>query len=233
MIASQVILKELESKQITGVKSLAILLDPDNIETNKLSKWLQKIPQETDYIFVGGSRVKNGKTGQIVSVLKNLTNLPVILFPGNVNQITARADALLFLTLMSGENPEYLIRQQIKSVQYLRETALEIIPTAYILIDGGKTCTTEKVTNTKAIPQSDVQKIVDVALAGQYSGKKLIYLEAGSGANIPVNAEVISKVKSAVNIPLIVGGGIRTYKQRRSAYSAGADLVVIGTAFEE
>lgn len=233
MIASQVILKELESKQITGVKSLAILLDPDNIETNKLSKWLQKIPQETDYIFVGGSRVKNGKTGQIVSVLKNLTNLPVILFPGNVNQITSRADALLFLTLMSGENPEYLIRQQIKSVQYLRETALEIIPTAYILIDGGKTCTTEKVTNTKAIPQSDVQKIVDVALAGQYSGKKLIYLEAGSGANIPVNAEVISKVKSAVNIPLIVGGGIRTYKQRRSAYSAGADLVVIGTAFEE
>lgn len=233
MIASQVILKELESKQITGVKSLAILLDPDNIETNKLSKWLQKIPQETDYIFVGGSRVKNGKTGQIVSVLKNLTNLPVILFPGNVNQITARADALLFLTLMSGENPEYLIRQQIKSVQYLRETALEIIPTAYILIDGGKTCTTEKVTNTKAIPQSDVQKIVDVALAGQYSGKKLIYLEAGSGANIPVNAEVISKVKSAVNIPLIVGGGIRTYKQRRSAYSAGADLVVMGTAYEE
>lgn len=233
MIASQVILKELESKQITGVKSLAILLDPDNIETNKLSKWLQKIPQETDYIFVGGSRVKNGKTGQIVSVLKNLTNLPVILFPGNVNQITARADALLFLTLMSGENPEYLIRQQIKSVQYLRDTALEIIPTAYILIDGGKTCTTEKVTNTKAIPQSDVQKIVDVALAGQYSGKKLIYLEAGSGANIPVNAEVISKVKSAVNIPLIVGGGIRTYKQRRSAYSAGADLVVMGTAYEE
>jgi putative glycerol-1-phosphate prenyltransferase len=233
MIASAEILKELQIKREKGIKSLAILLDPDKIEVDALPKWLRKIPLESDYIFVGGSSVEDGKTEQVIKALKAINSLPVILFPGDVNQITAQADALLFLTLMSGENPEYLIRQQIKSVKHLKSLDLEIISTAYILIDGGKICTTEQVTNTRAIPQTEVEKITDIALAAQYSGKQLIYLEAGSGAKYPINPEIISEVQSVLNIPIIVGGGIRSQLQMQKAYNAGADLVVMGTVFEK
>jgi len=233
MISTIEFLKELKVKQSEGVKSLVILLDPGNIENNGLSEWLKKIPQDTDYIFVGGSSVENGKTEQTVKALKALSHLPIILFPGNVNQITPNADALLFLSLMSGENPEYLIRQQIKSVKYLKNSNLEIIPTGYILIDGGKTCSTEKVTLTSAIPQTEVDYILDVALAAQYSGKQLIYLEAGSGAKYPVSSQIITKVRNTVDIPLIVGGGIRNDQQRQNAFKAGADMVVMGTVFEK
>jgi putative glycerol-1-phosphate prenyltransferase len=162
-----------------------------------------------------------------------MSSLPVILFPGDVNQITPKADGLLFLSLMSGENPEYLIRQQIKSVKQLKHFNLEIIPTGYILIEGGKTCTTEKITRTNAIPQTEVDYIADVALAAQYSGKQLIYLEAGSGAKYPVSQEIITEVRNATDIPIIVGGGICKDQQRQNAYDAGADMVVMGSVFEE
>jgi putative glycerol-1-phosphate prenyltransferase len=233
MISSVHLLKAIQEKQNLGVKTLAVLLDPDKIEVNALSKWIMKIPQETDYILVGGSSVEDSKTDRIVMALKAVSVLPIILFPGDVNQITPNADGILFLSLMSGENPEYLIRQQIKSVKLLKHTSLEIIPTAYILVDGGQTCTTERVTNTKAIPQNQIEKIVDIALAAQYSGKKLIYLEAGSGAKFPIDSKIIAEVKSAVNIPLIIGGGIRTNQQKQTAYDAGADMVVMGTVFED
>ncbi len=233
MISSVHLLKAIQEKQNLGVKSLAVLLDPDKIEVDALTKWIMKIPQETDYILVGGSSVEDSKTGQIVEALKAISALPIILFPGNVNQITPHADGILFLSLMSGENPEYLIRQQVKSVNYLKHTDLEIIPTGYILIDGGQTCTTEKVTNTKAIPQNQIEKIVDIAIAAQYSGKQLIYLEAGSGAKHPVHPDIIKKVSTSVNIPVITGGGIRTLQQKQAAYDAGADIAVMGTVFED
>jgi putative glycerol-1-phosphate prenyltransferase len=210
-----------------------VLLDPDKIEVNALSNWIMKIPQETDYILVGGSSVEDSKTDRIVMALKAISALPIILFPGDVNQITPHADGILFLSLMSGENPEYLIRQQVKSVSFLKHTDLEIIPTGYILIDGGQTCSTEKVTQTQAIPQNQFEKIVDIALAAQYSGKQLLYLEAGSGAKHPVHPDVIKKVSTCVKIPIITGGGIRTLKERQAAYDAGADMVVMGTAFED
>jgi len=155
------------------------------------------------------------------------------LFPGDYRQITAAADGILFLSLLSGENPEYLIRQQIQSVGKLRASALEIIPTGYILIDGGKQTTVERVSQTQAIPQELVQRVVDTALAGEYSGKKLIYLEAGSGALNPVSSEIIQAVKEAISIPPIVGGGIRNPSKLQEIYNAGADLVVVGTAFEQ
>jgi len=205
----------------------------DKVKSESIPTLLEKFPEQTDYIFVGGSRVEDGKTDQIVKTIKKLTSLPVILFPGDVNQITPKADGLLFLSLMSGENPEYLIRQQIKSVKQLKNSNLEIIPTGYILIDGGKTCTTEKITRTNAIPQTEVDYIVDVALAAQYSGKRLIYLEAGSGAKYPVSLEIITEVRNAINVPIIVGGGIRNDKQRQNAYDAGADMAVMGSVFEE
>lgn len=233
MISEVNILENLRQNLILQKKSLSVLIDPDKVEVEHISKILNRLPTQVDYIFVGGSCVENHKTDKVVKALKALSQLPIILFPGNVNQISAHADAILFLSLMSGDNPEYLVRQQVKSVRYLQYTSLEIIPTAYILIDGGKTTAVEEVSQTKAISQHEVQNIVDTAVAGMYSGKQLIYLEAGSGAKFPVKTEIIKAVKEQINIPLIVGGGIKTDKQQQMAYDAGADMVVMGTVFEQ
>jgi putative glycerol-1-phosphate prenyltransferase len=166
-------------------------------------------------------------------MLKIHTHIPVILFPGDYSQLTNNADGLLFLSLLSGRNPEYLIEQQIKSVPYLKNSTLEIIPTGYILIDGGTHSSVLKISNTTPIPQDNIELAVDTAVAGMYKGKQLIYLEAGSGAKTPVNPNLIARVKENINIPLFVGGGIQSKKQLQSAYQNGADLVIIGNAFEE
>lgn len=222
------IISEVNMKQ----KLLAVLIDPDRFDENNASGFLSNLPEVTTHIFVGGSVVAEGRTCEVVKILKDITELPVILFPGDHSQISGHADALLFLSLISGRNPEYLIEQQVKSVKKIKNTQLEIIPTGYILIDGGKKCSVHKVSNTIPLSQDDIENIVNTALAGQYSGKKLIYLEAGSGAETHVSEEIIRSVKSALEIPLIVGGGIRSTTQLQKAYNAGADLVVIGTAFE-
>ncbi|HKL36260.1 MAG TPA: geranylgeranylglyceryl/heptaprenylglyceryl phosphate synthase [Salegentibacter sp.] len=223
-----------EISQVTndGGKLLAILIDPDKFNEAEATSYLKKIPKETTHIFVGGSIVEKLKTEETVKSIKNVTNLPVILFPGDYSQITETADALLFLSLLSGRNPEYLIEQQVKSVDKLKNSKLEIIPTAYILIDGGKECAVQRVSGTMPISQRAVETVVNTALAGEFSGKKLIYLEAGSGADFPVSEEIISEVKKAINIPLIVGGGIRSLAQQESAYNAGADMIVMGNHFE-
>tara|TARA_R100000687_G_C6434085_1_gene157186 strand:+ start:230 stop:931 length:702 start_codon:yes stop_codon:yes gene_type:complete len=215
-----------------GRKLLTILIDPDKFIEAETKLYLEKLPKQTTHIFVGGSTVENFKTEKTVKAIKTETDLPVILFPGDYSQITETADALLFLSLLSGRNPEYLIEQQVKSVEKLKNSKLEIIPTAYILIDGGKECAVQRVSGTKPIPQSEVTSVVNTALAGQFLGKKLIYLEAGSGADFPVSEEIISEVKKAVSIPLIVGGGIRSLEQQEKAYRAGADMIVMGTQFE-
>ena len=214
-------------------KLLAVLIDPEKIDIKKIPSFFEKIHQSiATHIFVGGSTDKNNQTEKVVSVIKKATNLPVILFPGDVQQITNTADGILFLTLLSGRNPEYLIEQHIKAAPVLKQTDLEIIPTGYLLIDGGNETAVQKVSHTKPISQNNVDLIVHTALAGQYSGKKLMYLEAGSGATVPVDASIINEVKNQLSIPLIVGGGIKTKQQLKTAYQAGADLVVIGTAFE-
>ncbi len=210
----------------------AILIDPEEVHLINLQEYVKAVPEYTTHLFVGGSTATAEQTKWCVAELKKNTNLPVVLFPGDHSQITPDADALLFLSLISGENPEYLIRQQIKSVEKLKNAALEIIPTGYILVDGGTESAVQRVSKTQPLAQEDPARIVAVALAGQYSGKKLIYLEAGSGAKKPVSTEIIKAVKEVINIPLIVGGGIRTREQLERAYEAGADLVVVGTAFE-
>jgi len=221
-------------KSIEAEKPLfAILFDPEELSEALLTQQLSNLPKFTTHILVGGSTATHAQTQIAVNLIKQKTALPVLLFPGDYRQITTEADGILFLSLLSGENPEYLIRQQIQSVRKLRASALEIIPTGYILIDGGKQTTVERVSQTQAIPQELVQRIVDTALAGEYSGKKLIYLEAGSGALNPVSVEIIQAVKEAISIPLIVGGGIRSQSKLESIYTAGADLVVVGTAFEQ
>jgi len=213
-------------------KQLAILIDPDKFEVSEANSFLKQIPKETTHLFVGGSTVANGETEETVKALKAETRLPIFLFPGDHSHITPLADALLFLTLLSGRNAEYLVGQQIKSISKLKNSSLEIISTGYILIDGGNDSAVSKVTNTEPLPQENIENIVHTALAGQFMGAKIIYLEAGSGAKFPVKPEIISEVKKAINIPLIVGGGIKTEAQKNTAYEAGADMVVMGTAFE-
>ena len=216
-----------------GKKSLAILIDPDKFSTFDTASFLQQLPTETTHLFVGGSTDANGHTEATVKALKNHSQLPVILFPGDHTQITKFADAILFLSLLSGRNPEYLVGQQLKAVEKLKASKLEVIPTGYILVDGGTESAVARVSNTKPLSQGAVSTIVHTAIAGEFMGAKLIYLEAGSGAINPVRPEIISEVKKAINIPLIVGGGIKTEAQKQAAYIAGADLIVMGTVFEK
>ena len=217
-----------------GKKLLAVLIDPEKINLENISVFFEKVHQSiTTHIFVGGSTDKDNLTDKVVAAIKKTTHLPVILFPGDVSQISQKADGILFLSLLSGRNPEYLIEQQIKSVPFLKNSSLEVISTGYILIDGKKDTATQKVSNTKPIAQENTELILNTALAGEFSGKKLIYLEAGSGATEVVSHNIITLVKSNLSIPLIVGGGIRSKTQLENAFNAGADLVVIGTAFED
>ncbi|MBZ9788294.1 geranylgeranylglyceryl/heptaprenylglyceryl phosphate synthase [Psychroflexus sp. CAK57W] len=229
---SNSIFKSIKQAVKSKERLLSILIDPDKFDLSKTEAFLNRIPDSTNYLLVGGSEVKNEHTEVVISQLKKCTQLPLILFPGDVNQITDQADAILFLSLLSGRNPEYLINQQVKSISKLQHSSLEIIPTGYILVDGGVSTSVLEVSQTKAIPQDQISSVVHTALAGQFSGKQLIYLEAGSGATHPVSAEIISEVKKNISIPLIVGGGIKTELQKETAYSAGADMVVMGNVFE-
>lgn len=226
------VLEGIREAMASGKKLLAVLIDPDKFETCRTPEFFQKIPASTTHIFVGGSTVEKGVTEGTVDALRKATSLPIVLFPGDYSQVSETADGILFLSLISGMNPEYLIGQQVKAVRQLKASALEIIPTGYLLIDGGKETAVQRVTQTLPLSQQEVEVVVHTSLAGEYSGKQLIYLEAGSGAMYPVGGKIISEVKAAINIPLIVGGGIRTEEQLQEAYKAGADMVVMGTAFE-
>ncbi|WP_323787173.1 geranylgeranylglyceryl/heptaprenylglyceryl phosphate synthase [Psychroserpens sp.] len=226
--------KNIRSSISKGEQLLAVLMDPDKIKPKVISEFMQKLNQSiATHIFVGGSTVNDNDTKALVVEIKRHTNLPIVLFPGDVTQITNDANALLFLSLISGTNPDYLISKHITAVSKLRKSSLEVIPTGYILIENGKQTSVEKVTKTTPLSRQNVQQIVDTAKAGELLGMQLIYLEAGSGALHPVPLEIINSVKQELSIPLIVGGGIRTKKQLKDAYNSGADLVVIGTAFEE
>ena len=213
----------------SGDKKLALLLDPEKADLAALPLTPDCHP---DYIFVGGST--GGDTTAFVRALKDrlTASLPIILFPGNSAQFTPEADAILYLSLLSGDNPEYLVTQQIKSARKISESHIESIPTAYILIDGGVETSTMRVTGTRAIPQTEKDTILNTAIAAELMGKKAIYLEAGSGAQTPVSPEIIREVRKNTSVTLIVGGGIRTPQAMNAAYAAGADIVVIGNHFE-
>ena len=215
-------------------KLLAILLDPDKQKVDELGECMDNIHhQPVDLLLVGGSKVENGRTEALVRKIKEISSLPVVLFPGDFTQITPEADALLFLNLLSGRNAEYLINQQVKAVPKLQDSGLEIISTAYILVDGGVSTSVQKVSNTEPLLLEDMEKIIHTAVAGMYMGHKLVYLEAGSGAKNPVPGNLISSLKAKIDIPIIVGGGIRNNEQLALAFESGADMVVIGTALEQ
>ena len=214
-------------------KVIALLLDPDKLDLNAVDAVILKINQSpATHVFVGGSSFEGNHLDELLLRLKEKIKLPILLFPGNPSQISAQADGILFLMLLSGRNPEYLIEHQINAVPVLEKTNLEIIPTGYILIESGSQTAVERVSKTKPLDSTDSDYVAQTAKAGEFIGLKLIYLEAGSGAKNAVPLAMITAVSKRISIPLIVGGGICSKKQIKEAFDAGADLVVIGTAFE-
>jgi phosphoglycerol geranylgeranyltransferase len=214
-------------------KLLAILLDPDKIQWDDLGILISKINQSpATHIFIGGSLVTSKRIDELIIRLKQEINLPMVLFPGNPSQISIHADGILFLSLLSGRNPDYLIEHQVNAAPILKKTNLEIIPTGYILIASGNETAVVRISKTKPMDRDNLDLVVATAQAGEMMGSKLIYLEAGSGAKQAVPLEMIRVVTQNIEIPLIVGGGIVDLQGIQKAYDAGADLVVIGTAFE-
>lgn len=211
---------------------LAVLLDPDKTEKDNLPVLCEYIRRgRISCVLVGGSGYEADIAPFVEYLQTCLPELPVILFPGSPCQLTAKADAMLLLSLISGRDPRFLIGQHVEAVPEFRREILETIPTGYILVDGGKRSSAERVSGT--VPLRDVQQVVDTACAGALLGMKLIYLEAGSGAAVPVSPDWIKQVRQEIDLPLIVGGGIRTIEQMQSAFCAGADVVVIGNYFEQ
>ena len=214
-------------------KLLAILIDPEKVTVEHAFDLAEKIKNSpATHIFVGGSTFSGSHLNELISALKQNTNLPTLIFPGHPFQISEEADGILFLSLLSGRNPDYLIEHQINSVRILEQTNLEVIPTAYLLIDGGSETAVQNVSQTKPIAHNDIELAYKTAKAGELLGMKLIYLEAGSGANQKISSEMIKYITENCKIPVIVGGGIRSIQAMQEVYDAGVDLVVIGTAFE-
>ncbi|WDO13436.1 geranylgeranylglyceryl/heptaprenylglyceryl phosphate synthase [Flavobacterium sp. WW92] len=229
----QNIYNEILQSKIQGKKLLAILLDPDKVALDSLENIIPKINQSpATHIFIGGSLVLTNTIDVIIRELKEKTKLPIVLFPGNPSQISIEAHGILFLTLLSGRNPDFLIEHQVKAAPILKKSNLEIISTGYILIESGSQTAVASVSETIPLPRHNTEIAVATSLAGEFLGNKLIYLEAGSGAELPVPLDTISLVSKNIKIPLIVGGGIKNIQGIKDAYTAGADLVVIGTAFE-
>lgn len=213
-------------------KMFAILVDPDKLDDRSLHQLTGLSDGAAiDFILVGGSMV-SGSVDDTVQALKKRTPIPILLFPGNVLQISPHADGILFLSLISGRNPEFLIGNHVIAAPVLKKINIEVIPTGYILIENGRTTSVEYVSNTKPIPADKIDLTVATAMAGEMLGHKLLYLEAGSGAIETVNEGMIREVKKNTGIPLIVGGGIHTAEQARRIYDAGADIIVVGSVLE-
>ncbi|KIX21764.1 geranylgeranylglyceryl phosphate synthase [Flavobacterium sp. 316] len=214
-------------------KLLVILLDPEKILVSDVALLCSKIKNApVTHIFLGGSTFNGNYLDELIVEIKKYCTLPILLFPGDHKQISNEADGILFLSLLSGRNPDYLIEHQINAVPLLKKTDLEIIPTAYLLIESGTITAVERVSLTKPLDRNNIDYVCQTAKAGEFMGNKLVYLEAGSGAKNAIPLEMIKKVVDEIQIPLIVGGGISTQEAIEKVFEAGADMVVIGTAFE-
>ena len=221
-------------KKAKGKKLFAILIDPDKQKNSVLSLIVQKANEaNVDYFFVGGSLLTNDNLDECIKTIKNNSNIPVILFPGNAMQINKNADGILFLSLISGRNPELLIGKQVISAPILKQTSLEVISTGYMLIDSGKPTTASYMSNTLPIPRNKNGIATSTAIAGEYLGMKLIYMDGGSGAEKPIEIDMIKQVSNQINIPMIVGGGICNAQKAIDNCNAGADLIVVGNAIEK
>jgi phosphoglycerol geranylgeranyltransferase len=229
------ILETLAERSRNGKKSIAVLVDPDKVSDVGQLQHLINLASENlvDFFLVGGSLVTTTNMSEVVKKIKDNVSIPVILFPGNSMQIEPGADALLFLSLISGRNPELLIGQHVIAAPIIRNTKLEIIPTGYMLINSGRTTSVAYISNTTPIPDDKYSLAACTAMAGEMLGLRAIYMDAGSGAEKEISARMITTVKKSISVPLIIGGGINSKQKAFSALEAGADMIVIGNALEK
>jgi phosphoglycerol geranylgeranyltransferase len=225
---------QLTDHKRTGKKAFAVLIDPDKVNAEQTAE-LCGLANESmvDYLFVGGSLVVTNHLDEVVQNIKKETDIPVVLFPGSPNQITTFADALLYLSLISGRNPELLIGQHVISAPMVKQSGLEIMSTGYMVIDGGAPTTVSYISNAAPIPHDKKEIAVCTAMAGEMLGMKLIYMDAGSGAKRAISEDMIAKVASVIQVPLIVGGGITEPEKAYLNCKAGADIIVVGNAIEK
>ncbi len=223
----------LENKR-QGIKSFAVLVDPDKTSVEKTDGLIKLcIDAEVDFIFVGGSLVVSDQLEELVQQVKKSCDIPVVLFPGSPSQVTPYADALLYLSLISGRNPELLIGQHVVSAPVVRKSGLEVMSTGYMVIDGGAPTTVSYISNANPIPSDKNEIAVCTAMAGEMLGLKLIYMDAGSGAKKPIPESMVTAVSSQITTPLIIGGGIVSAEKAYNNCKAGADVVVVGNAIEK
>jgi putative glycerol-1-phosphate prenyltransferase len=229
------ILNSLVSKKDSNKKSLAVLIDPDKAEDPNSLRHLVRLANENciDFIFVGGSLLLTAELTRIINTIRDEVQIPVVLFPGSPLQITPGADGILFLSLISGRNPDLLIGHHVQAAPLLKNLGMEILPTGYILINSGKTTSVAYVSNTMPIPDDKYSLAACTAMAGEMLGLKLLYLDAGSGAEKEISPRMINAVRKAVSLPLMVGGGINTPEKVSAAMAAGADVIIIGNALEK
>jgi phosphoglycerol geranylgeranyltransferase len=230
----QNIYQSLVEKKKQQQKSFAVLIDPDKVNAQKIDELCTlAVDARVDYLLVGGSLVISNHLDEVVQRIKKNCNLPVILFPGTPSQVSRYADGLLYLSLISGRNPELLIGQHVISAPFVKKSGLEIMATGYIVVDGGAPTTVSYISNATPVPADKNEIAMCTAMAAEMLGMKLIYMDAGSGAKRPVNEEMISVVSKQIEIPLIVGGGIKDPEKAYRNCKAGADLIVIGNAIEK
>lgn len=229
------VLHRIQQLKATGKKGFALLLDPDNLKgTDQIMEVVSTAENHgVDFLFVGGSLITGVEFDQTVQQIKQTTNLPLVLFPGSPMQLTPSVDAVLFLSLISGRNPELLIGHHVLAAPRIKELGLETVATGYMLVDCGKPTTASYISNTNPIPFNKPEIAATTAMAGEMLGMQCLYLDGGSGAFQPISGDMIKAVRSSVQLPLIVGGGMRTSLDIQHAFNSGADIVVIGTAIEQ
>lgn len=230
----QIIYHSLTEKKKQGKKSFAVLIDPDKVNASVLGELIElSVAAKVDYFLVGGSLVISSYLDECVQYIKQQCSIPVILFPGSPSQISKYADALLYLSLISGRNPELLIGQHVVSAPFVKQSGLEIMPTGYIVIDGGAPTTVSYISNAAPVPADKNEIAMCTAMAGEMLGMKLIYMDAGSGAKRPITENMIEAVAKNISSPLIIGGGIIDPEKAYRNCKAGADLIVVGNAIEK
>lgn len=230
----QALYHQFETNKKSGKKSFAVLIDPDKVDNEKIDQLLTlAIEAKVDYFFVGGSLVISSHLDECIQQIKADSNIPVLLFPGSPSQVSKYADALLYLSLISGRNPELLIGQHVISAPFVKKSGLEIMPTGYMVIDGGAPTTVSYISNATPIPADKNEIAMCTAMAGEMLGMKLIYMDAGSGAKRPITETMIEKVARNIEIPLIIGGGITEPEKAYRNCKAGADVIVVGNAIEK
>jgi phosphoglycerol geranylgeranyltransferase len=215
-------------------KGLAVLIDPDNLSTVLLKTQVElAVTNKVDFFFIGGSMITNDCLDETLEFIKSKCDIPTILFPGSIYQVSKKADAVLFLSLTSGRNAELLIGKQVEAAPLVKASGIEVIPTGYLLIDSGVQTTASYMSNSTPIPHNKPNIAAVTAMAGEMLGLKLNFLDGGSGAQTPVTAEMIKATFNATDAPIIIGGGINSEEKAASAWNAGATVIVVGNAFEQ